>query len=195
MPRKIKHAFHQKHTLSLVNNGSASCYGPCEGCFSDLFYNDFAFECSHCKFNLYFRCAFSKPTTVMSKIHDHPLAFFNKPINMLNSNTCGQRCHSPLFRCAWCKLNLHVHCISPLPPTVKARHRHPLTLTNSPIKDHPDEDDKAEFCCDACEERRELAQPNYYCRECHHVAHPHCVAFEMTYLMTGFPQRSHPSCL
>ncbi|KAL7162418.1 hypothetical protein ACSBR2_042829 [Camellia fascicularis] len=94
-----------------------------------------------------------------------------------------KHCQIPLFRCAWCKLNLHVHCISPLPPTVKSRHHHPLTLTTSPIEDHPDEDDKAEFYYDACEERRELARPSYYCRECHYVAHPHCVASEIMHIL------------
>ncbi|CAL5361400.1 unnamed protein product [Camellia sinensis] len=178
MPREIKHPFHPPHPLTLVVN-DRNC-GPCEGCFSNLTFKRFRFECSRCEFYLDVGCALSKPNTMMSKIHHHPLAFFNKPIIKLNCNTCGQRCHTPLFRCTWCKLNLHVHCISTLPLAVKSRfHRHPLTLTNSPIKDHPDENDYAEFYCDDCEKERELNQPSYYCRECHYVAHPLCVASEI----------------
>ncbi|CAL5439856.1 unnamed protein product [Camellia sinensis] len=177
MPREIKHPLHPPHPLTLVE-GIYTFDSPCEGCLSYP-RPGFAYVCSHCEFNLDVRCAFSKPTTMMSKIHHHPLAFFNKPIHELICNACHKPCHTSFFRCAWCKLNLHVHCIPTLPPTVKSRfHRHPLTLVKFPIKDRPDEDDNAEFYCDDCEKHRWLPEPSYYCRECHYVAHPHCVASE-----------------
>ncbi|CAL5443999.1 unnamed protein product [Camellia sinensis] len=178
MPREIKHPLHPRHPLTLATRFPYS--KPCEGCFS-YESQGFAYVCSHCKFNLDVRCAFSKPTTMMSKIRHHPLAFFNKPIHKLICNACHKPCHTPCLRCAWCKLNLHVHCIPTLPPNaVKSRfHRPPLTLIKSPIKDCPYEDDDTEFYCDDCEKRRELARPSYYCRECHYVAHPHCVASEI----------------
>ncbi|CAL5409090.1 unnamed protein product [Camellia sinensis] len=43
---------------------------------------------------------------------------------------------------------------------------------------YPDEDDDAEFYRDACEERRVLAHPTYYCKDCHYVAHCHCTVSE-----------------
>ncbi|KAL7243340.1 hypothetical protein ACSBR1_015689 [Camellia fascicularis] len=72
-------------------------------------------------------------------------------------------------------LRYHRHCISKLPPTLKYfNHVHTLTLNRSSIQDYPDEDDDAEFYCDACEERRVLAHPTYYCKDCHYVAYCHC---------------------
>ncbi|KAI7988066.1 hypothetical protein LOK49_LG13G00095 [Camellia lanceoleosa] len=71
-----------------------------------------------------------------------------------------------------------------LPPTLKYNnHIHRLTFTNSPIKDHQDEDDEAELYCDACEKRRDLAQATYYCEKCHYVAHPHCVVSEIIHIL------------
>ncbi|CAL5423508.1 unnamed protein product [Camellia sinensis] len=131
------------------------------------------------------RCAFlSKPALMRSKIHRHPLALVCGEDNALvYCYTCSNLCLSriPFFRCVWCNVNQHVHCISALPPTLKYNnHVHPLTLTYCPIKDRPDEDDNAEFYCDACEERRDLALPTYYCKDgCQFVAHPHCVVPEI----------------
>ncbi|XP_028122544.1 uncharacterized protein LOC114319692 [Camellia sinensis] len=180
MPREIKHPLHPPHPLNLVDDRPS--FETCEGCLSHI-HSDFAYVCSHCEFNLDVRCAFSKPTTMMSKIHHHPLAFFNETPRLMEKlicNACDKPCYNPCFRCAWCELNLHVHCIPTLPPTVKSRfHRHPLTLVKFPIKDHPDEDDNAEFYCDDCEKHRWLPEPSYYCCECHYVAHPHCVASEI----------------
>ncbi|KAI7985751.1 hypothetical protein LOK49_LG14G01868 [Camellia lanceoleosa] len=180
MPREIKHPLHPPHPLTLVDDRHS--FKTCEGCLSGI-HSDFAYVCSHCEFNLDVRCAFSKPTTMMSKIHHHPLAFFNETPHLMGKlicNACDKPGYNPCFRCAWCQLNLHVHCIPTLPPTVKSRfHRHPLTLVKFPIKDHPDEDDNAEFYCDDCEKHRWLPEPSYYCRECHYVAHPHCVASEI----------------
>ncbi|KAL7162419.1 hypothetical protein ACSBR2_042830 [Camellia fascicularis] len=180
MPREIKHPLHPPHPLTLVDDTHS--FETCEGCLSGI-HSDFAYVCSHCGFNLDVRCAFSKPTTMISKIHHHPLVFFNETPRLMEKlicNACDKPCYNPCFRCAWCELNLHVHCIPTLPPTVKSRfHRHPLTLVKFPIKDCLDEDDNAEFYCDDCEKHRWLPEPSYYCRECHYVAHPHCVASEI----------------
>ncbi|KAI7987669.1 hypothetical protein LOK49_LG13G00103 [Camellia lanceoleosa] len=93
-----------------------------------------------------------------------------------------------------CKHFLHEHTLElndkaeekcrALPPTLKYNnHIHRLTFTNSPIKDHHDEDDEAELYCDACEKRRDLAQATYYCEKCHYVAHPHCVVSEIIHIL------------
>ncbi|CAL5443554.1 unnamed protein product [Camellia sinensis] len=141
----------------------------CGLCLSDC--HGFFYECSHCKWYMDVRCAFLPKPTIMrrSKIHRHPLALIFEETARVGCKTCAKFCpHSPLFRCVWCNFSHHVHCISALPPTLKYNnHIHRLTFTNSPIKDHQDEDDEAELYCDACEKRRDLAQATYYCEKCH----------------------------
>ncbi|XP_028085367.1 uncharacterized protein LOC114286400 [Camellia sinensis] len=135
--------------------------------------------CYACQWYMDVRCALSKPKTMMSKIHPHPLALFNKPNYGILCTTCRQFCVTPFFRCVLCHFDLHIHCVSIFPPTLKYfNHVHTLTLNRSPIKDYHDEDDDAEFYCDACEERRVLAHPTYYCKDCHYVAHCHCTVSE-----------------
>lgn len=73
-----------------------------------------------------------------------------------------------------CNFNLHAHRLPNLPTKIKHKcHLHWLSLTSSWIRDQEDEDEDAELYCDACEERR-LADPTYYCEECHFVAHVLC---------------------
>ncbi|CAL5409094.1 unnamed protein product [Camellia sinensis] len=180
LPHEMKHMFHPMHALTLRYHR----YGKCEACLrhsSGCFY-----ECSQCQWYMDVRCALSKPKTMMSKIHPHPLALFNKPNYDILCTTCGQFCVTPFFGCVLCHFDLHIYCISILPPTLKCfNHVHTLTLTRSPIKDYPDEDDDAEFYCDACEERRVLAHPTYYCKDCHYVAHCHCTVSEITMKSNG----------
>ncbi|CAL5355878.1 unnamed protein product [Camellia sinensis] len=108
------------------------------------------------------------------EFHEHPLALFNKTRFRCSRCSCGKCC--AMLRCVLCGFNIHVHCVPILPDTIKGRcHRHPLTLTYSPIRDHPDEDETAELYCDDCEELRYLIDPTYYCKECHYVAHVECM--------------------
>ncbi|CAL5411548.1 unnamed protein product [Camellia sinensis] len=178
LPHEMKHMFHPMHALTLRYHR----YGKCEACLrhsSGCFY-----ECPQCQWYIDVRCALSKPKTMMSKIHPHPLALFNKPNYDILCTTCRQFCVTPFFRCVLCHFDLHIYCISILPPTLKYfNHVHTLTLTRSPIKDYPDEDDDAEFYCDACEERRVLAHPTYYCKDCHYVAHCHCTVSEIIHIL------------
>ncbi|XP_028057044.1 uncharacterized protein LOC114261035 [Camellia sinensis] len=134
------------------------------------------------------RCACLPKSTILrwSKIHHHPLALIFRTENVCWScNIRDKFINNPFFRCLSCKFKLHVHCISRLPPTLKYHdHVHSLTFTNCPIKDHPDEDNNAEFYCDACEKRRDLAQPTYYCKVgCQFVAHPQCVVSEIIQIL------------
>ncbi|GFS37761.1 hypothetical protein Acr_00g0053780 [Actinidia rufa] len=182
LPQVIDHLLHPEHTLSFrFGAGLSNLLESLEKlqCGACLRYSrGFFFECKGCRWYIDIGCALAKYTPMMSKIHPHPLIFFDKANNLFECNSCGQCCYTPFFRCFRCDFNLHVHCVSILPRTLKSNnHVHPLTLTltDSPIKDHADEDDNAEFYCGACEELRVLADPSYYCEECTYVAHSHCI--------------------
>ncbi|GFS37762.1 hypothetical protein Acr_00g0053790 [Actinidia rufa] len=176
LPQVIDHLLHPPHGLRFCYSSGLSKDRtlPCGACLRSS--RGFFFECQLCKWYIDVGCALAKYTPMMSKIHHHPLILFDKANNLFECNSCGRCCYTPFFRCFRCDFNLHVHCVSILPRTLKYNnHVHPLTLTNSPIKDHADEDDNAEFYCGACEELRVLADPSYYCEECTYVAHPHCI--------------------
>ncbi|XP_028056383.1 uncharacterized protein LOC114260454 isoform X1 [Camellia sinensis] len=189
LPPEIEHLLHPHHTLTLHYHHRHSQVNTrnlkCGVCLSDC--HGFFYECSHCEWYMDVRCAFLSKPTIMSrsKIHHHPLALIFAETARVGCKTCAKFCpHSPLFRCVWCNFSHHVHCISALPPTLKYNnHIHRLTFTNSPIKDHQDEDDEAELYCDACEKRRDLPQATYYCEKCHYVAHPHCVVSEIIHIL------------
>ncbi|CAL5341102.1 unnamed protein product [Camellia sinensis] len=175
LPQEIKHVLHPEHTLNLW-------YIPgwryCRACRRDS--HAFLFKCLQCKWYMDAGCALSEPPRIiMSEIHEHPLALFKEP-NHKKCKTCSKKCITPYLLCVLCNFIQHVNCVEILPPIVQYKyHYNRLTLTDSPIKDNSDEDDDAEFYCDACEERRELHKRSYYCKESHYVAHPHCVASEI----------------
>lgn len=139
--------------------------------------------CQKCNFSLDINCATAKHPLIRPKIHQHDLAYFNCTTKVgFSCNTCHRYSSDSkyFFRCVECDFNIHAYCYLSLPETIKHDcHLDPLTLTTSPIKDMPDEDENAEFYCNACEERRDLADPTYYCEECHFVAHFHCVFSEI----------------
>ncbi|PSR81708.1 Nucleoredoxin, partial [Actinidia chinensis var. chinensis] len=177
LPQQIDHLLHPQHFLLLRHSSGLTDLDqtlPCGACLR--YSRGIFFECQLCRWYIDVGCALAKYTPMRSKIHPHPLIFFDKANNLFECNSCGRCCYTPFFRCFRCDFNLHVHCVSILPRTLKSNnHVHPLTLTDSPIKDHADEDDNAEFYCGACEELRVLADPSYYCEECTYVAHPHCI--------------------
>ncbi|PSS11569.1 Protein kinase C-like [Actinidia chinensis var. chinensis] len=176
------HPFHPKYDSSIIQKATAVPESKQEGnefnghfrCFEC--YNNtigFAYACRECGLYCDIRCI------IKYELDEHPLACFNIVTNKLNCKICARPLYAPFFRCEECNFNIHVSCLTILPQVVKNKfHRHTLTLTNSPVKDHPDEDENAEFYCDACEENRELFDTTYYCEECHLVAHVHCVVFE-----------------
>ncbi|CAL5420932.1 unnamed protein product [Camellia sinensis] len=182
LPREIEHLFHPHYTLTLKNDWDYKDGIPyCQACLHCCL--GFFYKCCQCKWYIDVRCACLPESTILrwSKIHHHPLALIFSTENIRQGCNICKKCFStPFFRCLLCDFNLHVHCISGLPPTLKYHnHVHFLTFTNCPIKDRPDEDDNAEFYCDACEKRSDLAQPTYYCEVgCQFVAHPHCVVSE-----------------
>ncbi|XP_057470628.1 uncharacterized protein LOC130759516 [Actinidia eriantha] len=180
-PQRIQHLLHPQHFLRFHHRGGGGLSNfretlQCRACLRSSRGSFYACQWFDCVWYIDVGCALAKYTPLMSKIHPHPLIFFDKANNLFECNSCGQCCYTPFFRCFLCDFNLHVHCVSILPRTLKYNnHVHPLTLTDSPIKDHADEDDNAEFYCGACEELRVLADPSYYCEECTYVAHPHCI--------------------
>ncbi|CAL5441931.1 unnamed protein product [Camellia sinensis] len=172
LPLQVKCLFcHPQHTLTLLqyslgqlyeNIGNANGFSSkfkCHACH--VYASGFAYVCTKCAIFFDIRCPISKPFLIGSQLHhQHPFAFF--------------------AAIPYCEFNLHVGCVTTLPPTVKDKHHvHPFTLTNSPIKDHPDENEFSEFYCDSCEKRREFYDPTYYCEECHYVAHVHCQLSEI----------------
>ncbi|CAL5441909.1 unnamed protein product [Camellia sinensis] len=206
LPLKVKHSFcHQQHALTLlpysirqsedpfvkekpytssISSGKAHEFKgklECHACTK--YASGFAYVCRNPKCGIFFdiRCPVSKPWFIKSEIHHHPLPFFNDRPPWLYCTVCNRIINiTPFFRCVECEFNLHPYCVPKLPPTAKDKiHRHPLTLTNSPIRDYPDEHEHSEFYCDTCEEMRYLEEPTYYCEECHYVAHVHCLLAEI----------------
>ncbi|CAL5359794.1 unnamed protein product [Camellia sinensis] len=192
LPLQVKRSFcHHQHTLTLLqyslgqlyeNIGNTNGFSgkfKCHAC--QVYASGFAYVCTKCAIFFDIRCPISKPFLISSQLHhQHPLAFFAAIPYVLYCNACKRRICTYFFRCVECEFNLHVSCVTTLPPTVKDKHHiHPLTLTNSPIKDHPDENEYSEFYCDSCEKRRELYDPTYYCEECHYVAHVQCQLSEI----------------
>ncbi|KAL7168874.1 hypothetical protein ACSBR2_033993 [Camellia fascicularis] len=183
LPPEIEHLLHPHHTLTLRNDWATKDGIPyCKACLHSCL--GFFYKCCQCKWYIDVRCACFPESTILrwSKIHHHPLALIFSTENIRRGcNICANCFSTAFFCCLLCNFKLHIHCISGLPPTLKYHnHVHSLTFTNCPIKDRPDEDDNAEFYCDACEKRRDLAQPTYCCKVgCQFAAHPHCVVSEV----------------
>ncbi|XP_028082487.1 uncharacterized protein LOC114283816 isoform X2 [Camellia sinensis] len=181
LPQKIDHnPFHPQHSLVLYTKMPPwESFKRCKACWKDYSFG-FNYRCVECKFILGIECAFLMPRKF--EFHEHPLALFNRTMFRCSRCSCGN-C-SAMLRCVLCGFNIHIHCVPILPDTIKGRcHRHPLTLTYSPIRDHPDEDETAELYCDDCEELRYLIDPTYHCKECHYVAHVECMISKCLSLM------------
>ncbi|KAF5725511.1 hypothetical protein HS088_TW23G00234 [Tripterygium wilfordii] len=116
-------------------------------------------------------CAFLKPSLKLDdQLHKHPLTFFEKKIDGLKCNACGDRCLEQIFRCVKCDFNLHFTC-APVLHTIKHEcHMDPLTL-----KKMDNDDETEENYCDACETTRIPKRLVYYCEQCDFAAHIDCV--------------------
>ncbi|KAL7188562.1 hypothetical protein ACSBR1_038432 [Camellia fascicularis] len=174
----------EKPYIRRISSGKAHEFKDeleCHACTK--FASSLSYVCCNPKCGIFFdiRCPVSKPWFIKSEIHQHPLPFFNDRLSSLYCSVCNRLINiTPFFCYVECEFNLHPYCVPKLPPTAKDKyHMHPLTLTNSPIRDNPDEDVSFEFYCDSCEERRYLEEPTYYCEECHYVAHVHCLLPEI----------------
>ncbi|XP_059642907.1 uncharacterized protein LOC132284798 [Cornus florida] len=209
LPRRITHhPFWPKYNFILldrpVHKGSRDCgvceesidygcsycseYCDCEYCDNKPGFFGKVFRFIESRVYIHAKCGLLKPT-IMSNLHDHPLAFIKKKGSFGNCKCkiCDGYIDKAFLRCETsCYYSIHVRCYPALPNTIKLQyHLHPLTITNSLVKDFPDEDENAELYCDACEERRYLLHPTYYCAECHFVAHVDCdcVVSEVVHLL------------
>ncbi|XP_057511768.1 uncharacterized protein LOC130793920 [Actinidia eriantha] len=183
-PSQINHLFHSQHPLTLLYHPPPPDFEVfsfrCKAC--GLYGSGRSYNCTKFNFDIHVPCSQHVPT-VKSDIHKHPLAFFNLYFDIkLRCHICDGSMNGPFFRCVECDYSVHLHYFPALPSSVKhTSHRHSLTITDSPIKDYSDEDDDAEFYCDACEKRRNLNDCSYYCAEpgCRSVAHIHCLITEI----------------
>ncbi|KAM7491183.1 hypothetical protein LguiA_034104 [Lonicera macranthoides] len=181
LPREIHHSLHASHFLTIYENSTNSSKQRLIDCKACLNLSEgFGYRCIHCKFYLDLKCSFENFPMINSELHHHSLALFTVKSNGFRCKICYKFCTGSFFRCVGCNFNLHAHCLSNLPTKIKHKcHLHWLSLTSSWIRDQEDEDEDAELYCDACEERRRLVDPTYYCEECHFVAHVHCVISEV----------------
>lgn len=190
LPREISHPFHPQHNLTLFENSInrrvyTSYYCSCCGDGS----GEFVYICKHCNVVLDVKCGTAKLQTIMSRIHQHPLAYFNIETRRLACHFCGDRGTRNFFRCVNCEFNVHDHCFPSLPQRIKHDcHCDPLDFTKDRILDVPDGDEDQEVYCSACEERRDLNDPCYFCKECHYVADVHCVISEILPYLQSDPE-------
>ncbi|XP_047325179.1 uncharacterized protein LOC124928968 [Impatiens glandulifera] len=184
LPKSIRHPFHKPHSLLLTRWVGNEGNGFCSVCW-DVLDDSIGYSCDECKFKLDKKCASLVAKTY--EFHDHPLVLV-PTLSIFNCHRCECGKCVPMLHCIDedCGFNLHLHCIPSLPSVVNYEgHIHPLTLTNTQIKDHDDEEGYEEFYCDACEELRLLPDPTYYCEECHYVAHVRCLISDEEVLALG----------
>ncbi|KAI7998917.1 hypothetical protein LOK49_LG10G03011 [Camellia lanceoleosa] len=155
------------HPLILCDMVKSFDYTCC--CCGLTIDGDCVYVCLQCKGLFHNSCA-ELPLEIKHPFHSsHPLVL-SQPLehHFFNCGVCHQKLHRLNYLCSMCRFVLDVNC---------ARLK--------PEQDRPDEDDNAEFYCDACEKRRDLAQPTYYCKDgCQFVAHPHCVVSEESLVLT-----------
>ncbi|XP_059657452.1 uncharacterized protein LOC132303994 isoform X2 [Cornus florida] len=190
MEMEIRH-FSHKHGLTFTIHKESKFVKICKGC-KMLLLDDF-YNCENamptCNFDIHIRCASLRPT-VKFELHQHPLVFLIKK-HQIRFNECsvhgvcsGHELSFPYFRCVPCQIHIDLFNVPTLPPTFKhSNHKHSLTLTHSPIKDHSDDHDDSEYYCDVCEDRRLLKKPTYYCEECHYIAELSCAFKEILPLL------------
>ncbi|KAF5938696.1 hypothetical protein HYC85_022955, partial [Camellia sinensis] len=163
LPQQLSHPFHPQHPLTLLPHPPFNRDEfRCQACGKTR--RGFTFHCSTCQFNIDINCASLKPQINQQISIQH----FNHT-NLHTLDLCIKDKDFDVF-CSACESQLQDH------DTIYGRrHRHQLTLTYSPIRDHPDEDEAAELYCDDYKKLRYLIDPTYYCKECHYVAHVECM--------------------
>ncbi|XP_047329207.1 uncharacterized protein LOC124932594 isoform X2 [Impatiens glandulifera] len=179
LPKRIITPLHRRHSLLLKRWVPPELPGDggsefCTLC-ADALDGSIGYTCEECNFKLDMKCSSLVARTY--EFHDHPLVLVYIP-RRFRCDSCVCNVCLPLLHCVDedCGFDIHLHCVPSLPIVVKFEgHIHHLTLMNTRIKDHDDEEGHEEFYCDACEEIRLLSDPTYYCEECHYVAHVRCL--------------------
>jgi hypothetical protein len=167
-PRTLQHQLHPQHLLLLKEIPDDELCHFCNNYIHP--YSGFAYNCSHCNFNLHLKCA-SMPLTVEAEFHDHPLKLLRKSVSF-TCDACGKEDKDVSYLCITCSLMVHLKCAT-LPMTVKhVSHRHALELTLSSQVNQSDRQ-----ICRLCVKKVETDRV-YYCSKCNFVAHLDCATRE-----------------
>ncbi|GMN43090.1 hypothetical protein TIFTF001_012299 [Ficus carica] len=176
---------HQQPTILVDHRDSHKSRATCFACQSNR--SGPVYSCTS-------KCV-SLHLTVKCQSHDHLLSLVEKSSCEIQCDACQKsyeigievvpeefnHTRSLLFRCMDCTYNLHFLC-GPLPHTINYEyHMHPLILSDHSVS----KDDSNEYYCDVCEEERDQSFRIYYCEECKHAAHIHCLRYEIMKALKG----------
>ncbi|PIN25181.1 hypothetical protein CDL12_02079 [Handroanthus impetiginosus] len=132
LPRKIKHPFHQNHTLFLQPKPVyPEGLFNCDACGNQG--SGFSYHCSPCGLDLHTTCA-SLPLQFTHQCHHHQLCLtFAAPYNG-NTFACDicKRSGSKtwIYRCNACEFDVHLTCVATVIPVVFSRQ--PSNLNSPP---------------------------------------------------------------
>uniref|UniRef100_A0A2N9ER94 DC1 domain-containing protein n=1 Tax=Fagus sylvatica TaxID=28930 RepID=A0A2N9ER94_FAGSY len=184
---ELKHPIHWEHLLfsTKPHHNGKTC--TCNGCESPCKW--FVYHCALCKFDLDIKCV-SLPLTIKTEIHEHPLNLFGKKI-LMTCDFCGKEGNNMPYLCgSSCGFWVHHKCAS-LPRIVKhIRHKHPLNLTCSLIKDGHSNN----LFCQLCTTLVDTNYGVYYCSSCDYVAHLDCATDKKgsDEIFVREPKEKHP---
>ncbi|GLT99257.1 hypothetical protein SLE2022_167050 [Rubroshorea leprosula] len=167
LPQTIQdHPFHPNHSLKIKSyNYPSYCF--CFACGNDET-NVVGYCCVDCsQFQMHLNCSKLTPSIKYGS-HRHLFTLFQKLGQPGYCFLCKTFCKSFFLRCVICTITLHLQCHPLAPKTLKHKHhRHPLTLTKSPLdSDLEYYGSRDENYCDFCELPRPDSDPVYYCKEC-----------------------------
>jgi hypothetical protein len=125
-PHQLQHPLHPQHPLILLEISPNHDKQLCYFC-NEYILRGFAYNCSHCNFNLHLKCA-SIPFTLKPEFHDHPLRLLRKSVSF-TCDACGKEdkdMYSYVCTSLTCSFMVHRNCAA-LPLTVKhTSHHHAL---------------------------------------------------------------------
>ncbi|KAK3023707.1 hypothetical protein RJ639_042717 [Escallonia herrerae] len=164
LPQVIEHPVHPEHPLIL----NVHWYCLCNVCDSD--WENFAYSCSKCEFDMDIICASAMERKIDHPSHEHPLTPVRRTA-LLRCDACGQKHEGTWYQCTTCvHFWIHRDCAS-LPTTIeRSDHKHPLTLGYTLPSQHT----MFDLLCDICRERLRRFYWVYYCGECQYFTHVMC---------------------
>jgi hypothetical protein len=169
-PYELQHPLHLQHPLTLLKTGPH--HELCYFCNEYILWG-FAYNCSHCSFNLHLKCA-SIPFTLKPEFHDHPLRLLRKLVSF-TCDACGKEdkdMYSYVCTSLTCSFMVHRNCAA-LPLTVKhTSHHHALDLTHSSQLNQ-----SHRRICHLCVKKVDT-DIAYCCSKCNFVAHLVCATCE-----------------
>lgn len=160
---KIKHPFHRKHPLLLLEQSRRYAswqYSFCHFCGTCC--PKFGYPCLDCEFDLHIKCA-SPPCIIKPQDHQHQ---FTRLMRLMSftCNACGNKGEGdqcPYF-CTMCQVKVHKSCIS-LPHTIK-------TIGDDHFLSHSyflhENESPGLRSCGICDSEVHTDYGSYYCSEC-----------------------------